>query len=106
MSKIITPEIANAVWNVLCLAGANESERETWLAYAIGRKDVPEYRFRGVFGLGGKVRQQNGGYWHVLYYPEDKTPEREAVRHLANHLLAAVEVPQEHLECLDEQGAI
>lgn len=90
---IITNEVANQIWDVLCLAGANESERQMFVGYAAGREDVPEYRFRGVLGFGGKVRKMyahGDGYWHVLYYPEDKTPEREAVRHLANRLLSYI----------------
>lgn len=91
MNERITPEIANRVWDILCLAGASESERETWLVYAVGRDDIPEYRFRGVLGFGGKVRKlvaRGDGHWHVLYYPGDKTADREAMRHLANKLLA------------------
>lgn len=87
---MIDAKIANRVWNVLLDAGASERERDAWLSYAVGRDDIPEYRFRGALGFGGKVRLSGGGYWHVYYYPEDKNEEREVLRHKINKALANI----------------
>lgn len=90
---MITPEIANEVWDALCLrAGASRNgiDREQFITYATGRNEIPEYRIRGLLGFGGKVRLLSGGYWHVYYYPEDRNDEREEIRHRTNEALAKI----------------
>lgn len=90
---MITPDIAKDVWDILCYyagASTNEIDREQFVGYAVGRDEIPEYRFRGLLGFGGKVRLLNGGYWHVYYYPEDVNEEREAIRHRTNLALSVI----------------
>ena len=48
-----------------------------------------EWRFQGTLGIGGKFWRYDGRYY-VTCYPEDKTPEREAVIAKVNALLAEV----------------
>lgn len=45
-----------------------------------------EYRFQGVLGFGGKFYRDDARYY-VTCYPEDSTPEREAVVTRVNELL-------------------
>lgn len=37
-----------------------------------------EWRFQGLLGFGGKFRRNDGRYY-VTCYPEDRTPERDAI---------------------------
>lgn len=66
------------------LAGARETVYE--LFYYV-QKDCTEYRFQGRFGFGGKYYVYDN---QVGYYPEDITPDREALRDRVNAELAAL----------------
>lgn len=51
-----------------------------------------EYRFGGALGSGGKVYSQGGRLW-VGCYPEDRTPERDAMVERATERLALLWEP-------------
>jgi hypothetical protein len=51
-----------------------------------------EYRFMGALGFGGKLRMQ-GERLSVDCYPEDETPERQAMIERANRRLAELVEP-------------
>lgn len=85
---MITKETANAVWDILVnRAGALENERIDFVLYATEREDVPEYRFRGLLGFGGKVYLRGNG-WKVYYYSEDCNDERQMIMERTNRALA------------------
>jgi hypothetical protein len=71
----LTKAQANAVWDILVHYGANENKRESFVSYLT--QDATgghEFRFGGIFGMGGKLRLRA---WHGLtadYYYEDETP--------------------------------
>ena len=78
---------ANLIYEILrddC--GASEADREdfVWLQTL---KHVPEYRFQGNLGFGGKLYLTKH-LWHVMCYPEDMTPERTLAIRAANRKLA------------------
>lgn len=79
----MTPTTANAVWDILVAeCEANVSERDSFVHYVT--HDGIEYRFQGVFGFGGKFRPKP---MSVDYYPEDQTPERDAIMVTVNRKL-------------------
>lgn len=66
--------------------GALEREREHFV-YVQTDGDVPEYRFQGDLGFGGKF-WRNNGRWYVNCYPENETHERFMMIRRANIRLA------------------
>lgn len=91
MSRPLTAEQANAIWDVLVEhAGASQGGRadfvdvETW-------QDCAEYRFMGALGFGGKF-WRNRGRWYVTAYPEDVKgrSERQQAIDATNAALAAL----------------
>ena len=48
-----------------------------------------EFRFMGTFGFGGKF-WDTGRKWHVNYYSENRTPDRDLAEVLTNQHLAAL----------------
>ena len=92
---MITETNAAEVWRILRAEAAASSraiERDCFILYARGREDVPEYRFQGALGFGGKVYFREGR-WGVYYYPEDRNPERDAIQERTNAALAKVNTP-------------
>lgn len=80
---ILSQEIANDVWNILireCGASNSEDARSDFV-WRMSHQDINEYRFQGFLGFGGKFWS---GRFKVTYYPEDETPEREAMVEKAN----------------------
>lgn len=75
---------ANRVWDILeAECGASPAGREDFVVQAT-LYGITEYRFMGSLGFGGK-------FWHdmrVSCYPEDRTPERDAMIAKANSRLA------------------
>lgn len=71
--------VIQMLYNILVNeAGAREDEREYFTDYM--KRDNPmEYRFRGIFGTGGKfhVRRTPGKgiTYDISYYPEDDNKE-------------------------------
>lgn len=87
---VISETTAAEVWRILRKeAGASSSaiERDCFILYARGRDGVPEFRFQGALGFGGKVYFREGR-WGVYYYPEDKNAAREAIVTRTNAALA------------------
>lgn len=82
--------LADTVWDVLVEeCGAHAEDRHQFVSTfdACARM---EYRFIGYLGFGGKLWKQTRPRPKLLvtYYPEDKTPEREAMVERANARLA------------------
>lgn len=75
MTKLTRAQ-ANTVWTLLVKYCANEADWHSFMHYFCN--DSPhghEFRFRGIFGHGGKVRMDSyRGLW-ASYYSEDGTPE-------------------------------
>lgn len=89
MTQPLTKDRANAVYDVLVEhAGAAEEGREGFV-YLQTNGHLPEYRFLGSLGFGGKF-WHDGGRWYVSAYREDMTPERQAAIDATNAALAAL----------------
>ncbi len=99
-------DLFDRIYSVLVTGGASESQRgnfiahaEQWLRERLAREHFfpIEWRFGGDLGHGGKffchTREMR-----VYYYPEDRTPERDAFVASANAALAPLLA--EYLECL------
>jgi hypothetical protein len=79
---------AHIAYNILVLfAGAHPQDRESFVRYVTDGGAYHEYRFQGCLGFGGKFYDSASGP-SVGYYPEDATPERDAVMKRVNALLA------------------
>lgn len=90
MAEPITTEIANRVWDILVSdlgASKHRYARAAFVSYAVERSVIPEYRFIGKLGFGGKVRFRDRK-WSVYYYDEDRTQGRDALEQIANKHLA------------------
>jgi len=78
----------NRVYDILVeTCGASEYWRDNFLQ-TMADGDCREYRFQGDLGFGGKLYRTDRVY--VGYYPEDKTPERDAMVAAANERIAAL----------------
>lgn len=89
MPQPMTSEQANAVYGILVEhCGATDRQREGFV-YDQSTQVLPEYRFQGALGFGGKFRR-NGweDRWYVNCYPEDLTDERRKMIDAANEALA------------------
>lgn len=80
----ITAEQADAIYAVLMeeCGAPRGRERERFRRYLTTAND-PEWRFCGSLGFGGKFRVSSGKP-RVDYYPEDRTPARNAMVERAN----------------------
>lgn len=89
---------ANAAFDVIeqeC--GAHPALRDDFVRYATRAQTHSgglEFRFQGDLGFGGKLRRNSNHnrLFYVDYYPEDKTPERDAKQDAANERLADIPV--------------
>jgi len=72
---MITVVQANQIYDILEQFGAASTYREDYVHLAM-TEELREYRFQGVFGFGGKVRNDHG-HFRVDYYPEDRTTVRD-----------------------------
>jgi hypothetical protein len=89
---------ANAAFDVIeqeC--GAHPALRDDFVRYAVREKASSfgiEFRFQGHLGFGGKIHRNSNrnALFYVDYYPEDKTPERDAMQDNANTRLAEIPV--------------
>lgn len=94
---VLTPDVANAVFDILVEhVGANEASRENFVHLQTDHH-LPEYRFVGSLGFGGKFRRNTGhdiitdGWgeiWYTDCYPEDLTTERIGAMAAANIALS------------------
>lgn len=97
MNQPLTEDQANAVYDALVEhAGALEEGRKGFV-YLQTNGHLPEYRFIGSLGYGGKFWRMTGIrrgdpdlQWSVSAYREDMTPERQAVIDATNTALAAL----------------
>lgn len=90
-------DLANRIYDVLIEhAGASESWRRDFV-YHQTHEHVPEYRFQGLLGFGGKFRRSSRWYdkgesWRVDCYPEDRSPERDKLVEATNKALSELEL--------------
>lgn len=78
--------MANDVYNLLVAhCEARETNREFFVRWFVNESGN-EWRFQGALGFGGKF-WRTLGRWHVNYYREDETPEREAMYEAVNTAL-------------------
>lgn len=92
MSRPLTAVQSNAVYNVLVqYAGAVKEAREGFVRLQTNGH-LPEYRFIGALGFGGKF-WRNAGAWYVTAYPEDiaRDPSIQARIDTTNTALAALD---------------
>jgi hypothetical protein len=95
----VTPATANAIYSILveeCGADSAADSRGDFVDYLARptflNGGAYEFRFQGSLGFGGKFRMAAGGSrWRVDYYPEDRTPERDAMVERANDRLFKLE---------------
>lgn len=85
----------NQVYSILVEHGdAHETYREHFVSHALEEEhSLHEWRFCGNLGFGGKIWRDNGRLF-VRCYPEDVTPEREAVIETINAKLLALSPPE------------
>ncbi len=86
----MTAERANKIYDILVTYGAVEYYRPSFVQY-VTTEELREWRFQGVFGFGGKVRERNGKV-RVDYYQEDKTPVREEALARINQELNSLDI--------------
>lgn len=93
-----SPEFYQAVYDVLVAeagASAHPQERQDFVRYMASHGGTQEWRFCGALGFGGKLWRDpiypaaRGGCY-VTYYPEHRTPAREAIVERTNVRLAEV----------------
>ena len=83
--------IFNQVYDLLVEhvgASPSKDQREIFVMSFLERHTV-EWRFCGNLGFGGKLYRLYQHYY-VSYYPEDRTPERDAAVEKVNELLKAI----------------
>lgn len=73
--KFLTEEQANKVFDILVEYGANKIDRYSFISYLSKQHGNHEFRFRGIFGFGGKFRLNDYSGFQADYYPENYTPE-------------------------------
>lgn len=74
----LTKEQANKVWDLLVRdCGAHEPNRGSFVEYLTEDNSGHEYRFRGIFGHGGKLRLRPYHGLTADYYRESETPEKD-----------------------------
>lgn len=95
---MLSQETAHAVYDILVEeCGASESQRPEFVHHQVTSR-VDEWRFMGALGFGGKFWRNHGRLpggtwgevWYVTCYPEDSTPEREAMIRTANWRLTGL----------------
>ena len=90
---MITEEMANKVWDVLIEhagASSHDADRLAFVISSVGEDRLPEYRFQGALGFGGKVYLRDRRGWEVYYYPEDRSQKRDAIVSRTNAALFAI----------------
>lgn len=83
-------EFYNEVYSVLVAYGrASEYMRENFVFCHISKQEYPcdEYRFGGVFGIGGKYRRLTNT---IDYYQEDATKQLDKLEKIINARLKEV----------------
>ena len=90
MNKL-TEEQFHQVFDLLVgFAGAKERDRKSALIYLTKKTESGhEWRFMGLFGMGGKLFLY-GGKVFVDYYWENQTPKLDALRDSLNEKIAQI----------------
>ncbi|WP_432263302.1 hypothetical protein [Cupriavidus sp. TMH.W2] len=86
----LTRPQAESVWQILvncCLASSAAEDQDAFIRGLTRENPVREWRFAGALGFGGKLRFPR---LTVDCYPEDLTPERQAMIDRANVQLAGL----------------
>ncbi len=86
---MLRPDVASAVYTVLieeCGAHPGDKAAFVW-AFRDQHQEPSEWRFQGHLGFGGKYRHPK---MVVDCYPEDCTPERQAMIDKANARLEVI----------------
>lgn len=73
--KRLTKEQANKVFDILVEYGARSDDRYSFISYLSEQHENHEFRFRGIFGFGGKFRLNGYSGFQADYYPESHTVE-------------------------------
>jgi hypothetical protein len=74
---VIPRDVAEKVYTILVEeAGATEGYRQSFVEY-LGNCSMPEFRFIGTLGFGGKF-YADGLKWYVACYREDQNADRNA----------------------------
>ncbi len=86
----MTEERARKIWAILVEhgeAGELDGDDEFFVRYHCALTQMySEWRFCGLLGFGGKFRTDHDRVY-VDCYPEDRTPERDALMEKINQLL-------------------
>lgn len=92
----VSNESAQKIYDLLVArAGANESNREEFVHYAMSDTKLPlEFRFQGDFGFGGKI-YIDYDRWYLDYYHEDRTDELEKTRRELDKILRLIRLRSE-----------
>lgn len=87
--KLLSPEFANMVYDILVLyGGANESMRGNFVYSHTDPDNICwEYRFSGLFGFGGKYWSERNA---INYYAEDHTKKLDKRQAAINELLGGI----------------
>lgn len=87
--KPLSPEVAEKVFDILVeICGANSTMRKAFVSSQVS-DDLPEWRFIGFLGFGGKFRRGDHGSLYVDCYKEDETKVRQDIIQRANARLEA-----------------
>jgi len=85
-------EFYSRCWNVLIKhAGVNNSMKNHFIyCMLIEEHPTNEYRFGGVFGMGGKFWRHNSKIY-INYYHEDRSSKLDKVQSLINNYLLEIQ---------------
>lgn len=73
--KSLTEDQGHKVFDILSEYGAHPDDRYSFVSYLSEQHGNHEFRFRGIFGFGGKFRLNGYSGFQADYYPENHTPE-------------------------------
>lgn len=93
----VNPHRIFRAWEVITRRGGARTEEYEFqqfarsVADAVLRDQPHEFRFKGIFGFGGKIRfQAYEDRFQADYYPEDRTPELDLALHHINSELERI----------------
>jgi len=93
----MNPEFYSQAWDILVeVGGASKDEYDKAdfvrsFSDKDDRRTTREWRFCGKLGFGGKFYMRDSHRHDVSCYPEDRTPEREALIDTINERLKTLE---------------
>lgn len=97
MADPLPPALAAPIWQVLVeeCGALNSAPHFMEFRYYLGRKAWGGHEFRCQGARFGGKFHNDGRKWWVSCYPEDETPERQAMIGAANTRLAALRAGRE-----------